>query len=76
MSRNYGSVGYGQPPVEIRPVSTLVSIGQRALRAIQTWQSRVEQRQQLASLDARLLKDMGISPVDAMAEAAKPFWKD
>ena len=76
MSRNVGSVGYGQPPVEIRPVSTIATFGQRALRVFQTWQRRVEQRQQLASLDERLLKDMGISPMDASAEVAKPFWKD
>ncbi|MEC9345855.1 MAG: DUF1127 domain-containing protein [Pseudomonadota bacterium] len=76
MSRNVGSVGLGQSPVEIRPVSTIAALGQRALRVFQTWQRRLEQRQQLASLDERLLKDMGISPMDASAEVAKPFWKD
>lgn len=33
------------------------------------------QRRDLAELDARLLADIGVSPLDARAEARKPFWK-
>lgn len=39
------------------------------------WQERVRQRHQLAKLDDRLLRDIGISRVDAMHEIEKPFWR-
>jgi uncharacterized protein YjiS (DUF1127 family) len=39
------------------------------------WHERSRQRRQLLSLDDRLLKDIGISRVDAEREAGKPFWK-
>lgn len=41
----------------------------------ETWAARVEQRRQLATLDARMLRDIGRSESDALRESAKPFWK-
>jgi uncharacterized protein YjiS (DUF1127 family) len=40
-----------------------------------TWLDRCAQRRQLARLDPRMLKDIGVSRVDAAEEARKPFWK-
>ncbi len=40
-----------------------------------TWLDRYAQRRQLARLDSRMLKDIGVSRVDAVEEARKPFWK-
>ncbi len=40
-----------------------------------TWRERARQRRHLASLEDRLLKDMGISRADAGREASKPFWR-
>ena len=40
-----------------------------------TWQRRADERQRLASLDTRLLRDMGISEAAAAREAALPFWR-
>lgn len=37
---------------------------------------RRRQRRALAGLDARLLRDVGISAAQARCEAAKPFWRD
>jgi uncharacterized protein YjiS (DUF1127 family) len=37
--------------------------------------ARYRQRQALAQLDDRALKDIGITREQAKAEAAKPFWK-
>ena len=37
--------------------------------------ARSRQRQDLAQLDDRLLKDIGKTRQEAIAEAAKPFWK-
>ncbi len=39
------------------------------------WQRRMDERQRLASLDTRLLRDMGISEAAAAREAALPFWR-
>ncbi|MCP3866526.1 MAG: DUF1127 domain-containing protein [Gammaproteobacteria bacterium] len=36
---------------------------------------RASQRRQLAAMDDRMLKDIGISRVEALDEAAKPFWR-
>ncbi|NQU62422.1 MAG: DUF1127 domain-containing protein [Rhodospirillales bacterium] len=36
---------------------------------------RARQRRRLSALDCRALADIGISPAEARAEAAKPFWR-
>ncbi len=40
-----------------------------------TWQRRANERHHLAALDARLLRDMGITKTEAAREAALPFWR-
>ncbi len=40
-----------------------------------TWQRRADERNRLATLDPRLLADMGISEATAAREAAIPFWR-
>ena len=47
----------------------------RVYGVLVTWQSRVSDRRHLATLDPRLLKDMGLTRVDADREALKPFWR-
>ena len=37
--------------------------------------ARSQQRQDLAQLDDRLLRDIGKTRQEAIAEAGKPFWK-
>jgi len=39
-----------------------------------TWQARAEQRHTLASFDARMLKDIGLTQADVRQEIRKPFW--
>lgn len=39
------------------------------------WLDRARSRRQLARLDDRQLRDIGVSRTDADREAAKPFWK-
>ena len=39
-----------------------------------TWYRRAEQRRRLVQLDARMLKDIGLSREQVEAEAGKPFW--
>lgn len=39
------------------------------------WQNRDQERQHLASLDDRLLDDIGLNRADVLAEIRKPFWR-
>jgi uncharacterized protein YjiS (DUF1127 family) len=54
------------------------SIAERILAAPFTvfaaWGERLKQRTDLAEMDDRMLKDIGVSRADAQAEADKPFW--
>jgi uncharacterized protein YjiS (DUF1127 family) len=42
---------------------------------VESWIERTRQRQALAALDDRMLRDIGITRVDAAREAGKPFWR-
>lgn len=42
----------------------------------QSWCVRAQERRMLLQLDERMLKDIGITRVDAAREAMKPFWRD
>lgn len=44
-------------------------------RTITPYWQRARTRRQLATLDARMLEDIGISRAEMLDEAAKPFWK-
>jgi len=54
------------------PVSTL---GARACHAVELWQRRAQERKLLSAFDDRLLRDIGLTRVDAARECAKPFWR-
>lgn len=41
---------------------------------LRTWVQRSRQRRELAELDDRLLRDIGLTRSQARREAAKPFW--
>jgi uncharacterized protein YjiS (DUF1127 family) len=51
------------------------SLAIRAANVLLTWQERAAQRHALATLDARMLRDIGLSRADVQREAAKPFWR-
>jgi uncharacterized protein YjiS (DUF1127 family) len=42
---------------------------------IASWIGRVRQRNALATLDDRMLQDIGITRYDAARECGKPFWR-
>lgn len=52
------------------PTLSLATVG----RMFSAMLSVADQRRALSSLDAAALKDIGVSPFDAQAEATKPFW--
>ncbi len=45
------------------------------LPTLVTWLSRRGERVELATLDDRQLRDIGITRDQALAEAGKPFWR-
>ena len=47
----------------------------RVFDALGEWQDRSAGRRRLASLDSRMLSDVGIDHAAADAEWAKPFWQ-
>jgi uncharacterized protein YjiS (DUF1127 family) len=47
-----------------------------ALGLVRSWRERARQRGQLARLDLRLLRDIGITAAEAERECNKPFWQD
>ena len=51
------------------------SLAVHAADILLTWQERATQRHALAALEARMLRDMGLTRADAWREAAKPFWR-
>ena len=42
---------------------------------LSTWRRRTKERRELANLDARTARDMGISPTEIQFEVNKPFWR-
>jgi uncharacterized protein YjiS (DUF1127 family) len=42
---------------------------------LRLWQDRVDGRRQLLRLDDHVLRDIGITRLQAEAEASKPFWR-
>ena len=45
------------------------------LALIGEWRRRIESRRELAGLCDRALRDIGLTRVDALGEAEKPFWR-
>ncbi len=53
----------------------LIEAAAQALRTLLIWQERDRQRHALAQLDARMLKDIGLSRAEVALELRKPFWQ-
>ncbi|HEU0199603.1 MAG TPA: DUF1127 domain-containing protein [Burkholderiaceae bacterium] len=45
------------------------------LATLRTWRRRAHSRAELAAMDDRMLKDLGLSRAAALYEASKPFWQ-
>jgi len=56
------------------PLARLLSPVVLGTYLVKLWQSNRE-RQRLAELDPRLLRDIGIDPVAAVHEVERPFWQ-
>jgi uncharacterized protein YjiS (DUF1127 family) len=47
----------------------------RAVDAVLFWHERLKSRRMLASLDDRMLRDVGLDQATAQREADRPFWR-
>ena len=50
-------------------------IWHRLMDTIRLWRQRAQGRQQLRAFDDYLLRDIGVTRLQAEAEASKPFWR-
>ncbi|HJO69795.1 MAG TPA: DUF1127 domain-containing protein [Rhodospirillales bacterium] len=64
-------------PVALRvpALTRLVGALARAADTIDEWHERARQRHRLATLDARMLADIGVTRAEALSEADRPFWQ-
>lgn len=70
---------YTDPHAGDRMIAALRRLPKWLSRVVDTvlgWMERERERRQLAALDHRLLRDIGLSRCDALEEARKPFWRD
>jgi uncharacterized protein YjiS (DUF1127 family) len=54
---------------------SLTELAGTAFAAVWTWRFRARSRSQLADLEPRMMRDIGIDPLDLEREIAKPFWR-
>jgi uncharacterized protein YjiS (DUF1127 family) len=47
----------------------------RAADLLLTWHERARQRRQLLTLNDHMLRDIGLTRADVLAESSKPFWR-
>jgi len=70
MTANTNSAAYASIPFG----SAGGTLGQ-LLRTLKVWNERAASRRALRALEDRELKDIGLSRIEALQEAAKPFWR-
>lgn len=64
-----------QPAAFISPTLPRPTVSQRLMGRLKLWRERVVVRRHLATMDARSLRDAGISPAAAAFESGKSFWQ-
>lgn len=66
------------PSLSLSSAQALPPLSRIALglaRKLLTWETRRHGRRALTRLDPHLLRDIGLGPEAALAEAGKPFWR-
>lgn len=54
----------------------LTGLAGKLLARLRRWRQLSYERKLLASLDSRMLRDIGISRAEAERESARPFWDE
>jgi uncharacterized protein YjiS (DUF1127 family) len=63
------------PVAFVTSVSSPPSLRHRLAMTLKIWRERIVARRNLAAMDARSLRDAGISPAAAAYESGKAFWQ-
>jgi len=63
-----GSQGWIVAPAATEPRAGIVAL-------VREWLRRSRTRHEIADLDEHLLRDIGLTRLDAVAESRKPFWQ-
>jgi uncharacterized protein YjiS (DUF1127 family) len=58
-----------------RPEGSLAATATAVGQLFTTWRRRAKERRELAGLDHRTLRDLGLSASEVQFEANKPFWR-
>jgi uncharacterized protein YjiS (DUF1127 family) len=66
---------FDQPDVLESKVEPRPSLAARLAMKVRLWRERSAVRRYLGDMDARSLRDAGISPAAAAYESGKPFWR-
>jgi uncharacterized protein YjiS (DUF1127 family) len=64
-----------RPVALVTPASSRPSLRHRLAMTLEIWRARTSARRHLAAMDARSLRDVGISPAAAAYESGKSFWQ-
>jgi uncharacterized protein YjiS (DUF1127 family) len=64
-----------QQVVFATPASPRLSLRTRIVGTFKLWRERIVARRHLAAMDARSLRDAGISPAAPAYECGKSFWQ-
>ncbi|HMO08929.1 MAG TPA: DUF1127 domain-containing protein [Paracoccaceae bacterium] len=59
-----------------RPLPPVASVLFRLAQTVAAWEERRLTRRRLATLDAHMLRDIGLTRNLAARECDKPFWRD
>jgi uncharacterized protein YjiS (DUF1127 family) len=57
-------------------VQALSDAGNHFVATLREWRRRTRERAELAELDDRMLKDIGLTRADAEFLSSKPFWRE
>jgi uncharacterized protein YjiS (DUF1127 family) len=73
------SIHWHQPRCRVREsdaIGALNDTGRHVVATLQEWRRRSRERAELAALDDRTLKDIGLTRADAEFLSNKPFWRE
>lgn len=59
----------------MRPLPPISRIAMAIALTVVSWETRRRTRLAIRHLDAHLLRDIGLDPLEARHEAQKPFWQ-
>ena len=63
-------------PRQRNAILALSDAGNHLVATVREWRRRARERGELAALDDRMLRDIGLSRADAEFLINKPFWRE